>query len=98
MWTMQSRDLIAHIAKKTKRHPSDLMDEEWEWIAPPMPKSGRRGRPREVEFREVINAVRYLVRYGCRWWMLSIHFGPWQTVYSRFRALTRGSCSGPFTM
>jgi len=27
-----------------------------------MPQPGRRGRPREVEFREVINAVRYLVR------------------------------------
>lgn len=28
-------------------------------------KPGPRGRPREVEFREVINAVRYLVRSGC---------------------------------
>jgi len=27
-------------------------------IAPLTPKPGRRGRPREVEFREVINAVR----------------------------------------
>ena len=47
-----------------ERYPSDLTDEEWERIAPLMPKPGRRGRPREVEFREVINAVRYLVRSG----------------------------------
>ena len=58
---------MAKIAKKTKRYPSDLTDEEWERIAPLMPKPGRRGRPREVDFREVINAVRYLVRSGCGW-------------------------------
>jgi transposase len=80
---------MAKIAKKTKRYPSDLTDEEWEQIAPLMPKPGRRGRPREVDFREVINAVRYLVRSGCGWRMLPIHFGPWQTVYGWFRELAR---------
>ena len=64
MWTQQSRGRMAQVAKKTKRYPSDLTDEEWERIAPLMPKPGRRGRPREVDFREVINAVRYLVRSG----------------------------------
>jgi hypothetical protein len=33
----------AKIEKKTKRYPSDLTDEEWERIAPLMPKPGRRG-------------------------------------------------------
>ena len=89
MWTEQSRGRMAQIARKTKRYPSDLTDEEWEQIAPLMPKPGRRGRPREVEFREVINAVRYLVRSGCGWRMLPIHFGPWQTVYGWFRELAR---------
>jgi transposase len=37
----------------------------------------------------VINAVRYLVRSGCGWRMLPIHFGPWQTVYGWFRELAR---------
>src|SRR5258708_19478642 len=89
MWTEQSRGRMAKIAKKTKRYPSDLTDEEWAEIAPLMPKPGRRGRPREVEFREVINAVRYLVRSGCGWRMLPIHFGAWQTVYAWFRELAR---------
>ena len=80
---------MAKIARKTKRYPSDLTDEEWGRIAPLMPKPGRRGRPREIDFREVINAVRYLVRSGCGWRMLPIHFGPWQTVYWWFRRLTR---------
>jgi transposase len=89
MWTQESRGRMAKIAKQTKRYPSDLTDEEWERIAPLMPKPGRRGRPREVEFREVINAVRYLVRSGCGWRMLPIHFGHWRTVYGWFRELAR---------
>ncbi len=80
---------MAEIARKTQRYPSDLTDEEWERMAPLMPKPGRRGRPREVEFREVINAVRYLVRSGCGWRMLPVHFGHWRTVYGWFRELAR---------
>ncbi len=80
---------MAKIARKTKRYPSDLTDEEWERIAPLMPRPGRLGRPREVDFREVINAVRYLVRSGCGWRMLPVHFGCWQTVYGWFRELAR---------
>lgn len=89
MWTEESRGRDAAIARKTKRYPCDLTDEEWDRIAPLMPRPGRRGRPREVDFREVINAVRYLVRSGCGWRMLPIHFGPWQTVYGWFRELAR---------
>src|SRR5277367_1544268 len=89
MWTKQSRGRMAQIAKKTKRYPSDLTDEEWERIALLMPIPGRRGRPRKVDFREVVNAVRYLVRSGCGWRMLPVHFGPWQTVYGWFRELAR---------
>jgi transposase len=89
MWTKQSRGRMAQIARKTKRYPTDLTDEEWERIAPLMPKPSRRGRPREVDLREVINALRYLVRSGCGWEMLPIHFGPWQTVYWWFRRLMR---------
>ncbi|HMM73844.1 MAG TPA: IS5 family transposase [Rhodocyclaceae bacterium] len=89
MWTEASRGRISKIERKTRRYPSDLTDEEWERIAPLMPRPGRRGRPREVDFREVINAVRYLVRSGCGWRMLPIHFGAWQTVYGWFRELAR---------
>ena len=58
-------------------------------MAPLMPAPGRRGRLREIDFREVINAVRYLVRSGCGWRMLPVHFGAWQTVYGWFRELAR---------
>ncbi|MBO1358514.1 transposase, partial [Acetobacter sacchari] len=56
MWTPEQRGRMARITRKTRRYPSDMTDEEWERIAPLMPSPGRRGRPREVAFREVINA------------------------------------------
>ena len=80
---------MAEIIRKTKRYPSDLTDEEWAQIEPLMPTRGRRGRPREADLREIINALRYLVRSGCGWEMLPVHFGPWQTVYWWFRRLMR---------
>jgi transposase len=89
MWNERTRGRMAKIAKKTKRYPSDLTDEEWERIAPLMPKTPRRGRRRSVDMREIINAIRYLVRSGCGWRMLPVHFAPWQTVYWWFRRLLR---------
>ena len=80
---------MAEIARKTGRYPSDLTDEEWAQVAPLMPSPSRRGRPREVDLREVIDALRYLARSDCGWEMLPIHFGPWQTVYWWFRRLMR---------
>ncbi len=80
---------MATISRKTKRYPSDLTDEEWEQISHLMPQASKRGRKRRTDFREIINALRYLVRSGCGWEMLPVHFGPWQTVYWWFRRLLR---------
>ncbi|WP_145995992.1 transposase, partial [Acetobacter aceti] len=80
MWTPEQRGQMADITRRTKRYPSDLTDEEWEHIAPLMPPANRRGRKRVTDFREIINALRYLVRSGCVWEMLPVHFGPWQTI------------------
>lgn len=44
------------IAKKTKRYPSDLTDEELDRLGA-MPKPWRQSRPRVVDFREVVNAA-----------------------------------------
>ena len=43
------------------------------------------GRPREVDLREVINALLYLVRTGCQWAMLPHDFPPPGTVYWYFK-------------
>lgn len=52
-----------------KPYPSDLTDEQWALIEPLIPVS-RRGRPREVEIREVLNTIFYQARSGCQWDML----------------------------
>ena len=80
---------MARIAKKTKRYPSDLTDAEWGAVAPFLPKVEPVGRPRRTDLREVLNAIRYLVRSGCEWRMLPVHFPPWPTVYWWFRRLAR---------
>ncbi len=43
------------------------------------------GRPREHSYRELLNAVFYLVRTACQWRNLPENFAPWRTVYHYFR-------------
>jgi transposase len=89
MWTSESRGRMARIEKKTKRYPSDLTDEEWAAVEPLLPRAARTGRKRLIDLREVLNAIRYMVRSGCEWRMLPVHFPPWQTVYWWFRRFVR---------
>jgi len=53
MWTRETRGRVAEIARKTKRYPSDLTDEEWAQLEPLMPKPARRGRKPSVDLREM---------------------------------------------
>jgi len=80
---------MAILAKKTKRYPTDLTDEEWSRIAPLLPRAPKRGRRRSVDLREILNAIRYMARSGGGWRMLPKDFPPWQTVYWWFRRFVR---------
>lgn len=80
---------MAEIERKTKRYPTDLTNEEWATVEPLLPPPARTGREREVDLREVLNAIRYLARTGCGWRMLPKDFPPWQTVYWWFRRFIR---------
>jgi len=80
---------MAAIERKTKRYPTDLTDEEWAKVEPLLPRRSKRGRPREVDLREIMNAIRYLVRTGCGWRMLPKDFPAWETVYWWFRRFVR---------
>ena len=71
------------------RYPSDLTDEEWEGIAPLLPRPSWRGRKPGVAMREVLNAIRYMALSGGGWRMLPKDFPPWQTVYWWFRRFVR---------
>lgn len=80
---------MADIEKKTRRYPTALTDEEWSQGEPLLPKPAGTGRRREIELREVLNAIRYLARTGCSWRMLPVSIPPWQTVYWWFRRFVR---------
>ena len=64
-------------------YPSDMSDEEWNKLQPLLPKS-KRGAPRRVNMREIINALRYLNRTGCQWRMLPHDLPSWEKVYYYF--------------
>ena len=66
-----------------KPYPSDLTDEQAEVILPLIPVS-KVGRPREVDMREVLNTIFYLLRSGCQWDMLPHDLLPKSTVYDYF--------------
>jgi len=65
-------------------YPSDLTDAQWAVLAPliPPPKSG--GRPRQLDMRQVVNAIVYIDRTGCQWRYLPKEYPTWKTVYWYF--------------
>lgn len=73
---------------KRDSYPTDLTDAQWRRVQPHLPKSKSNkligGRPREVNFREIINACLYQVRTGGAWRMLPHDFPGWKLVYHYF--------------
>lgn len=68
------------------RYASDLTDAEWTLISRKMPPRQRRGRPREVDLREVVQAIFYILSTGCQWRALPSEFPPYSTVQGYFYA------------
>ena len=68
-----------------KPYPSDMTGEQWAILEPLIPVSSL-GRPREVEMREVLNAIFYQARSGCQWDMLPHDLLPKSTAYDYYQA------------
>jgi transposase len=62
-----------------------LNDEQWARLRPllPPPSQGR-GRPRRDD-RLIVDGILWRLATGVPWRDLPERFGPWRTVYSRFR-------------
>jgi putative transposase len=82
-WTETTRD---QYRRNGLRYASDLTDEEWALIARWMPARRHLGRPREVDLREVVQAILFLLSTGCQWRALPKEFPPYSTVQSYFYA------------
>lgn len=70
---------------RRKPYPSDVTDEQWALLEPLLPAARPGGRPREVNVREVVNALFYRNRNGCGWRALPHDFPAWKTVYNYFQ-------------
>jgi transposase len=71
-------------ARTGLRYPSDLSDGEWALIEPMIPPAKRGGRRREVNVREVLNAIFYVLSTGCQWQALPKDLPPKSTAHSYF--------------
>jgi putative transposase len=66
-------------------YPTDLTDNEWHIIAPLLPAPDQPGRPRKYAWRDILNAVFYVLRTGCQWRCLPHDFPNWNTAYHYLR-------------
>ncbi|WP_435866438.1 IS5 family transposase [Streptosporangium sandarakinum] len=74
-----------------RRH--ELTDDAWARIAPLLPANPERGGRRR-DHRQVLNGIVWKIRTGADWRDIPDRYGPWQTIYQRFR---RWSADGTFT-
>ena len=66
-----------------RRH--ELTDEEWALLAPLLPPAKpKTGRPSK-DHRQIVNGILWRLGTGAPWRDLPERFGPWQSVYTRFR-------------
>jgi transposase len=72
-----------------RSYSTDLTDVEWQILEPLLPAEKPGGRHRLYPMREIINALRYLLRAGCAWRLLPHDLPHWRAVYEYFRVWKR---------
>lgn len=75
-----------------KAYPSDVSDEEWEFVAPYLTLMKEDAPQREFALRELFDALRWFVRAGCPWRMLPNDLPPWTAVQQQALRWTRAGC------
>lgn len=67
-------------------YPDDLSDKEWEQIEPILKANTYRNAGTRCKYprREMLNAIFYILRTGCRWTDLPHDFPSWKSVYAQF--------------
>lgn len=68
------------------RRRYELHDDQWEKIKDLLPpeRKPQGGRPAK-DNRHMLNAMLWVVRCGAPWRDLPDYYGPWKSVYTRFR-------------
>jgi len=73
-------------------YPSDVSDEEWDFVAPYLALCKEDAAQREYPLRAVFNALRYIAKTGCHWRMLPNDLPPWSVVYQQMRRWMDARC------
>ena len=76
-----------------KPYPSDVSEDEWDFVAPYLALIDEQAPQRHYSLREVFNALRWLARAGASWRMLPNDLPHWPVVCQQFR---RWSDAGSF--
>lgn len=76
-------------ATPRRAYSSDLLDVQWSLIEPLLPTPKPGGRRREVDIREVVNAIYYVLKTGCAWKDLPHDFPAEGTVRDYFHQWRR---------
>lgn len=67
---------------KRTQYSSDLSESEWLLLKDLIPTAKIGGRPQAIDFREILNAVFYVLRAGCAWRLLPHDFPKWKSGLS----------------
>jgi hypothetical protein len=62
-----ARAVFRYSSRYEKPYPTDLSDEEWNYIEPHVPLPQGHGRPRIHSPREILDAIFYVLRSSCQW-------------------------------
>src|SRR5215211_1949617 len=83
LYPLAAAAAAAEPAATSTAYPSSLTDAEWAVLAPLLerPATPKGGRPPKHPLRQIIDAIRYLVRSGCAWRLLPRDLPPPGTVY-----------------
>lgn len=74
------------MSHKERQHKSDMTDKQWQLIQPLLPlEHDGPGRPLELDMRQVVNAIFYVVRTGCQWEYLPGNYPNYNSVYYHYR-------------
>jgi transposase len=66
-----------------KPYPSDVTDDEWEFVTPYLTLMIEDAPQRAHDLREVFNAMRWIVRTGSPWRYMPNDLPPWGAVYQQ---------------
>ncbi|MCO5177568.1 MAG: IS5 family transposase [Thermomicrobiales bacterium] len=75
-----------------KPYPSDISDEEWDFVAPYLTLMTEDAPQRDHDLREVFNGLRWIVRTGSPWRYMPNDLPPWHTVYQQSQRWFRAGC------